>query len=85
MTDKKEIGKIKHYFDNINVAVLELSDKIKKGDKILVEGTTTNFEQTVDSMQVDKKPIEEAKKGESIGLKVTDRVREGDKVYKIIE
>jgi len=81
MPTKKEVGKITHYFDHINVAVVELKDKLKQGEKILVEGHTTNFEQTADSMQIEHKPVKEAKKGESIGLRVVDKVRAGDKVY----
>ncbi len=85
MPSKKEIGEITHYFDKINVAVVKLKDKIKKGDKILVEGHTTNFEQAADSIQIEHKPVDEAKKGESIGMKVVDKVRAGDKVYRVTE
>ncbi len=85
MPSKNEIGEITHYFDHINVAVVKLKDKIKQGEKILVEGHTTNFEQTADSMQVEHKPVKEAKKGESIGLKVAENVRAGDKVYRVTE
>ena len=65
------------------MAVVKLSDKVKQGDKILIEGATTNFEQALDSMQIEHKEVKEAKKGDSIGLKVKDRVREGDKVYRV--
>ena len=85
MVEKKLVGKVTHYFTKIGVAVVELSDTLKIGDKISIEGATTNFEQEVESMQIEHKPVEEAKKGDSIGLKVKDRVREGDSVYKIIE
>jgi translation elongation factor EF-1alpha len=85
MPTKKQIGEITHYFDHISVAVVKLSDKVKAGEKVLVEGHTTNFEQALDSMQVDHKPVKEAKKGESIGLKVADKVRAGDKVYRVSE
>lgn len=80
---EKEIGKVTHFFTNINVAVIELSDTLKLGDKIHIKGATTDFEQIVDSMQIEHKNVEEAKKGDSIGLKVSDRVREGDKVFKV--
>ena len=83
MPTKKEIGEITHFFDHIGVAVVKLKDNVKSGDKILVEGHTTSFEQNLDSMQVDHKPVKDAKKGESIGLKVMDKVRAGDKVYKV--
>ena len=78
-----EIGKITHYFTNIMVAVVELSGELKKGDKIIVKGASTNFEQTVDSMQIDRVDIEEAKKGDAIGLKVKEHARPGDLVYKL--
>lgn len=83
MADKKEIGKITHYFTNIGVGVIELSDKLRLGDKISVEGATTDFQQEVKSMQIDREDVEQAGKGDSVGLKVKDRVREGDKVFKI--
>ncbi len=81
--EKKLIGKVTHYFTDIGVAVIELEDTLKVGDEISVEGATTNFTQKIDSMQIEHKNVEEAKKGDSIGLKVTDRVREGDQVFKV--
>lgn len=81
----KEVGRITHYFSKIGVAVLELSDKLSVGDSILIRGMTTNVEQTVDSMQIDRVDIESAEAGKSVGLKVEDRVREGDSVYKILQ
>lgn len=81
----KEVGRVTHYFSKIGVAVLELSDKLSVGDRILIRGMTTNFEQTVDSMQIDRVDIESAEAGKSVGLKVEDRVREGDSVYKILQ
>lgn len=80
---KKLVGKVTHFFTDINVAVIELADTLKVGDTILLEGATSNFEQPVDSMQIHNKSVQSAKKKESIGLKVKDRVREGDKVYVI--
>jgi len=83
--EKKLIGKVTHYFPKISVAVVEIEDELKVGDRISIEGKTTNFEQVVESMQIEHKPIEIARKGDVIGLKVKDRVREKDFVYKIIE
>jgi putative protease len=80
---KTKIGKITHYFTNIGVAVIELEKTLKVGDKISIEGATTKIEQTVDSMQIEKEKVQEAKKGQAIGLKVKDRVRPGDLVYKV--
>jgi len=78
-----EVGKIAHFFMKINVAVVELSDTLSVGDRIRIQGPTTDFEQTVDSMQIEHNSVKTAKKGESIGLKVKDKVRERDTVYKV--
>lgn len=83
--EKKEIGKITHYFTNIGVGVIELSGELNIGDTISLEGATTNFTQKVDSMQVENQNVESAKAGDSIGLKTKERVREGDVVYKVTE
>ena len=80
---EEEIGKIKHYFSKIGVAVIELSKALKEGDKIRIKGTTSDFEQSVNSMQVEHEKVEEAKAGDSVGLKVKDHTRENDIVYKI--
>ncbi|MCP8320973.1 MAG: translation elongation factor-like protein [archaeon] len=77
----KELGKITHYYPKIEVAVIELKAPIKIGDKILIKGSTTNFEQIVESMQIEHKDVQLAEAGKSIGLKVIQRVREGDIVY----
>jgi putative protease len=79
----KLIGKISHYFSNIGVAVIELSDALKAGDKIRIVGGETDFEQVVDSMEVDHKKVDKAKKKEGVGLKVDQKVREGYKVFKV--
>ncbi len=83
--EKKLVGKVSHYFTKIGVAVIELSDKLSVGDEISIEGASTNFKQTITSMQIEHKNVKEAKKGDSIGMKVDDRVREGDEVYKILK
>ncbi len=79
----EEIGKITHYFTKIGVAVIELSGDLKVGDKIRIKGATSDFKQTVKSMQIEHESIEEAEAGQSIGMKVKDHAREGDTVYKI--
>ena len=79
----KEIGKVSHHFGNIGVGVIELSGSLVVGDKIRIKGATTDFKQKVDSMQIEHEKVEEAKKGQSIGLKVKDSVREQDTVYKV--
>ncbi|MBI2042166.1 MAG: hypothetical protein HYT21_00205 [Candidatus Nealsonbacteria bacterium] len=84
--DKKEdklIGKISHYFGNIGVAVIDLSDKLKEGEEIRIVGGETDFTQEAKSIEVDRKKVKEAKNGESVGLKVEQKVREGYKVFKV--
>ena len=78
---EKEIGKVTHFFDKISVAVVELKGKLKVGDKIKIKGAKTDFEQSIDSMQIEHANVKEAKKGDAIGLKVADKVRPNDKVY----
>lgn len=82
---EKVIGKVSHYYTNIGVGIIELSGALKVGDTIRIKGTTTDFTQNVESMQVEHKNVAEAKKGQGIGLKVTSHVRGGDVVFKIAE
>ena len=77
-----EVGHVSHFFTKINVAVIELGAPLAVGDTILIKGPTTDFEQVVGSMQIEHENIERAKAGQSIGLKVEQRVRERDIVYK---
>ncbi len=77
-----EVGRVTHFFPKISVAVIELTAPLAVGDTIAIKGPTTDFEQTVDSMQIEHKNIQRAEAGQSIGLKVVQRVREKDKVYK---
>lgn len=82
--EEKLIGQITHYFTNIGVAVVEISNgELSVGDKIHIKGATSDFEQTIDSMQVEHENVEKAKKGDAVGLKVEQQVREGDEVYKV--
>ncbi|PIU13887.1 MAG: translation elongation factor-like protein [Hadesarchaea archaeon CG08_land_8_20_14_0_20_51_8] len=81
--EKKPIGKIAHYFTKISVAVIDLSDELKVGDRISIEGATSNFEQTINSMQIEHEDVRSATAGQSVGLKVDQRVRQGDLVFKI--
>ena len=80
----KLIGKVVHYFSHIEVAVINLSGPLSPGDNIrIVGGENTDFTQTVDSIEVEHEKIKKAKKGQEVGLKVKEKVREGYKVYKI--
>jgi translation elongation factor EF-1alpha len=77
-----EVGRITHFFSKINVAVIELKAALSVGDTVAIKGPTTDFEQSVDSMQIEHKNVQRAEPGQSIGLKVIQRVRETDLVYK---
>jgi putative protease len=77
-----EIGRITHFFSKISVAVIELRKPLKVGDTIAIKGPTTDFEQPVDSMQIEHENVQKAEAGQSIGLRVAQRVRETDIVYK---
>lgn len=84
VTEGELIAEVTHYFGHIEVAVLELAGTLKVGDEIrIVGGTDTDFNQTVDSMEVEHKKVQEARKGDVVGLKVKERVREGYKVYRL--
>ncbi len=78
----KPIGEVTHFYSKIGVGIVKLTDALKVGDKVKIQGHSTDIEQDVDSIQVDHKDVQDAKKGDVVGLKVTDKVREGDKVYK---
>jgi len=80
----KLIGEVTHYFSNIQVAVIDFSASLKVGDTIrIVGGEETDFEQKIDSMEADHKKVDKAKKGDSVGIKVDEKVREGYKVYQV--
>ncbi len=81
--EEKLIGRVSHYYGNIGVAIIELSDNLKVGDRIKFVGKETDFEQEVGSMEVDYKKTEEALSGNSVGLKVDQKVKQGFQVYKI--
>jgi translation elongation factor EF-1alpha len=83
VVEKKLVGRIAHYFSKIGVAVIELSADLKVGDTIRIEGGTTAFEQRVDSIEIEKQKLEAATGGQAIGLKVKEKVRPNDSVYKL--
>lgn len=84
MSDEElvEVGRITHFFSKIDVAVIELKAALSVGDTIAIKGPTTDFEQNVDSMQIEHKNVQRAEAGQSVGMKVMQRVRETDVVYK---
>jgi translation elongation factor EF-1alpha len=84
--EEKEVGKVTDYFAKINVAALEITGEgLQVGDTLHIKGHTTDLEQTVDSMQIEKNSVSVAKKGDRIGIKVKDRVRPHDTVFKMIQ
>ena len=79
-----KVGEVTHYFPHVKAAaLLVLKDSIKVGDEIYLKGHTTDFKEAVNSIQLDREPIQEGKKGQEIGLLVKKRVRIGDGVYKL--
>ncbi len=78
-----EIGKVSDFFARPVVAGIDLSGSLKVGDKIHIKGHTTDLELVVNSMQIDNNNVTEAKQDQSVGIKVPDRVRQGDTVYKV--
>jgi len=79
------IGKVSDFFARPVVAGIELTTTLKVGDRIHIKGHTTDIEFTVDSMQINNVNVEQAKAGDAIGIKVSERVRRGDTVYKVTE
>lgn len=82
--EEKEIGKITHYYGKLSVGIIELTDTLKVGDTIHIKGHSSDFTQLIDSIQIEHANVSEAKVGDMIGLKVTQKVHEHDKVYKVI-
>jgi putative protease len=80
MADEKEVGKVDHFYDKISVGVIELSGSLKVGDKIHIQGAHDDFEQEVESMQLDHKDVKSGKKGQAIAIKVSQPVHKNDKV-----
>ena len=78
---EKKVGEIAHYFGKIMVAAINVKAEIIVGDTLHIKGHTTDFEQVVDSMQIEHESVPKAKKGDDIGIKVKDHVREGDEVF----
>jgi putative protease len=83
--EEEKIGRVQKYFAKPSVAALEVTAGVLRvGDRLHFKGHTTDFEETITSMQIEREPIEEAKPGDLIGVEVKERVRENDLVYKIV-
>ena len=78
---QKPIGTVTHYYGGLGVAIMKFSKPVTTGTRVRFEGATTAFSQTVSSLEYDHKPIDVAPKGKEVGMKVEDKVREGDHVY----
>ena len=81
--EEKPVGEISHYYGNIGVAVIDLAAPLKVGDTIRVVGGETDFNQVIESMETEHQKVKAAKPGDSVGLKVSQKVSEGYKVYKV--
>ena len=82
---EEEVGKVSDFFAHPVVAGIELTGTLKVGDQIHIKGHTTDLELTIGSMQINNVNVNEAKAGDAIGVKVSDRVRRGDTVYKVTD
>jgi len=83
MPEEKVIGKITHYYGHLNVGIIELSDVLKTGETIHIKGHSSDFTQVIESMQVEHAEVSEAKAGDSIGIKVAQKVHPHDAVFKV--
>lgn len=84
MPEETEVGTVIQFFAKPSVAAVEISSgSIAVGDTIRIRGATTNFEQKIDSMEIDRTPVPSATAGQAVGIKVKDRVRPHDKVFKL--
>ncbi|XUX00372.1 MAG: translation elongation factor-like protein [Dehalogenimonas sp.] len=81
MADETMVGTVSDYFSHLGVAGIDLIDSLKRGDRIHIEGHTTDLAQTVESMQIDREEVAAAGAGQSVGIKVLERVRPGDRVF----
>lgn len=82
MMVEKEIGEISNYFAHVNAIAIKLKGPLKIGDTIHVKGGDTDFEQVIESMQIDRKDVKSAKKGDEVGILIKDKARKGYKVFK---
>ena len=81
---EKEIGLVEDFFAKIGAIAIKLTSELNVGDTIRIKGHTTDITQPVSSIQIDRQPVQSAKPGDSIGIKITDRARKGDVVYKVL-
>jgi len=80
---EKEIGKITHWYDKISVAVIKLTNVLKKGDRIKIKKGAEEIEELVNSLQIDRTDVEKGKKGDEVAVKLSKKAKEGSIVYKV--
>ena len=81
--DEEFVGTVSHYFAQPQVGAVKLEAELRVGDLLHIRGRTTEFEQTVNSMQIEHEPVETADPGSEVGIEVLERVREGDQIFKV--
>ncbi len=81
--EPKPIGAVTHFYGNLGVAIVKFTKAVPVGTELWFKGATTDFKETVKSMQYDHKPIESAKKGQEVGIKIKGKAREGDEVFAV--
>lgn len=79
--EEKPIGRVTHYFGKINVAIVKFNREVKAGETVHFKGAHTDFNQKIESMQYEHEDIEKAEKGQEVGIKVNQKVHEGDEVF----
>lgn len=84
MDEEKQIGEVTHYYGHLEVAIVKFDRSVKVGETVHFKGHTTDFTETINSIQFDHKDVEEAKKGQEVGIKVSEKVRQGDKVLEVV-
>ena len=83
--EEKKIGTITHYYSHLGVGIIKIDeDGLKVGDTVHIKGHTSDFQQTIDSMQIEHKDVQEAKVEDMVGMKLNEPVREHDEVFKVI-
>lgn len=81
-----EVGVVQHYFDNVGVGAIEMTDgELAVGDTIRIKGNTTDLTTTIHSMQIDREIVDKVQKGDSVGIKLDEKVRIHDKVFKVTD
>ncbi len=84
MAEGKQIGEVTHYYSHLEVAIVKFKRKVSVGDTVRFKGHTTDFTETIKHMQYDHKDVEEAKSGQEVGVKVSEKVRQGDQVLEMV-